>query len=735
VYCSTCLETTAVRSDAFFVCSNPACPAPYSFKTYATEIEARDAYNSLESWLPKFYFQPGLHGSKAPYWCVAGRNDPMHPFLPNSITELIDPERLRLLEIGLSKDIDGPLLIVDPNGRRLEDVRESKLGNTSITIPFLCQKYCEYIRSFGLSKPPCEAFDQEIAQTLLRGNPIPDQIGFRTFDFHGSQIQAIAYICWAGLIDLVFPMQINGKTMAFIFAGQKQLRESRPLGVSLKERILRTADILGADQDRLLAFARESPCVSINHIQDQSLPELFDAVRNGILESLYTIYCRKREEREDFFVREIVHHLQMQKETRFGIRKVDLILSRLREFFRINEAYFLINDIEKLDQYQIVSKASSEVLSSAENSFRIKLNIEKLGITDRISVFQITNKERYRDVVEHIKSALSATGNRFDSVWVGTCPLSGASNAFWLFVDPKPCPPVRNSPELNRLDRNFLSRFCVSARDALNAALATSLVMRSISHELGSEIQSIFSREAEIAQGTVKGEQAKTYARRNLAQLHHYHGLLENIRAMFIRRSRQSYRFRTEDLRSMIADICESFQDAPDMLVKHVELQKPSLAGNTLIEMDESMLKVAFFNLIQNAVKYSFEKHYVEISGREQAARKGYEIQIANFGVGILQEEIDRRLIFLEDYRGILSRDRYRTGTGLGLPITERIIANHRGIINVKSIPAPEMGKKRHLSRLVPDPADFFNSDDELNFGFLNIFSVFLPISQATEGV
>ena len=62
-----------------------------------------------------------------------------------------------------------------------------------------------------------------------------------------------------------------------------------------------------------------------------------------------------------------------------------------------------------------------------------------------------------------------------------------------------------------------------------------------------------------------------------------------------------------------------------------------------------------------------------------------YIIEINNYGVGILPEEIQSRVIFQDGYQGKLTRDEYRTGSGKGLYFVSQVIAQHQGRIEVES--------------------------------------------------
>lgn len=114
------------------------------------------------------------------------------------------------------------------------------------------------------------------------------------------------------------------------------------------------------------------------------------------------------------------------------------------------------------------------------------------------------------------------------------------------------------------------------------------------------------------------------------------------------------------------------------------------------VEVSKNHLQYAINNLIHNAIKYSFRggynqqrkplNRYVEINGQHE--KGGYKLSISNYGVGILYEEFEK--IFEEGYKGQLTENEYRTGSGKGLSFVKRIIEEHNGTIEVKSYPRSE---------------------------------------------
>jgi len=121
-----------------------------------------------------------------------------------------------------------------------------------------------------------------------------------------------------------------------------------------------------------------------------------------------------------------------------------------------------------------------------------------------------------------------------------------------------------------------------------------------------------------------------------------------------------------------------------DMLVlAETKSQKIHASGmpEAMIRGDKSRLYQLFFNLLDNAVKYTPENGEIWMS--LQRGENGWMVEIRDNGVGIPEKDVMH--IFERFYRIKKDRSRKTGGSGLGLSIC-RLIANmHNGSINVES--------------------------------------------------
>ncbi len=99
------------------------------------------------------------------------------------------------------------------------------------------------------------------------------------------------------------------------------------------------------------------------------------------------------------------------------------------------------------------------------------------------------------------------------------------------------------------------------------------------------------------------------------------------------------------------------------------------------IMADEPRLIQIFFNLIDNAIKYSKANGHIRITGLEEASH--ITITVSDDGIGIPKKDLPR--LFERFYRVDKGRSRALGGTGLGLSIVKHIVKAHQGDIRVES--------------------------------------------------
>lgn len=100
------------------------------------------------------------------------------------------------------------------------------------------------------------------------------------------------------------------------------------------------------------------------------------------------------------------------------------------------------------------------------------------------------------------------------------------------------------------------------------------------------------------------------------------------------------------------------------------------------VEADQALLHQAFYNLVENAIKYTPEGGRVNVRTTSKPDSMTFEVQ--DSGIGIPAEDLPR--LFEKFYRGSQREARAQHGSGLGLAIVQSVAEKHGGRVWVQSI-------------------------------------------------
>jgi signal transduction histidine kinase len=133
------------------------------------------------------------------------------------------------------------------------------------------------------------------------------------------------------------------------------------------------------------------------------------------------------------------------------------------------------------------------------------------------------------------------------------------------------------------------------------------------------------------------------------------------------------------DLSRLLEECTAEARERHDLPADAIALEVPSGAR---VRGDPEQLRVAFRNLLDNAVRYTGAEVHVDVRVRTLSARR-LEIEIADQGVGIpLQAQTT---IFGRFQRLSQGAVRSTRGLGLGLFIVRNVVRAHRGSVRAES--------------------------------------------------
>ncbi len=141
------------------------------------------------------------------------------------------------------------------------------------------------------------------------------------------------------------------------------------------------------------------------------------------------------------------------------------------------------------------------------------------------------------------------------------------------------------------------------------------------------------------------------------------------------------------DLAEVLEEIVSAACGLPQYVERPVGLVIPRVPWPLpQVNGDRDLLGLAFYNLLENALKYSRPGDAVEVRAVEDG--RWVIVEVADSGPGIAGEDLPR--IFEELYRGANARG--LEGSGLGLSLVRRVIDRHGGDISVRSRQAGQKG-------------------------------------------
>lgn len=128
-----------------------------------------------------------------------------------------------------------------------------------------------------------------------------------------------------------------------------------------------------------------------------------------------------------------------------------------------------------------------------------------------------------------------------------------------------------------------------------------------------------------------------------------------------------------------IGEAVERVRAAAEQRDVKIEVDEPDPPVAVLAERRQ--LVSALYNLLENAIKFSYDGGAVRVRGTSSETEATLEVE--DHGIGIPSRELER--IFERFYRVDQGRSRQTGGTGLGLSIVRHVAANHQGRVEVDS--------------------------------------------------
>jgi len=203
-----------------------------------------------------------------------------------------------------------------------------------------------------------------------------------------------------------------------------------------------------------------------------------------------------------------------------------------------------------------------------------------------------------------------------------------------------------------------------------------------ISHELKNPIFNIQGYVYSLADGAIEDKKlSEKYLKRTNKNIERIIDILEDLDTISeLEITNLKATFVTFDILELANEVIELFVDTATK--KNISIFFRETYTHPILAFgDKNKIKQVFTNLIDNAIKYSFDNGKIKVSFFDMD--KNHLVEITDEGPGIAEEDLPR--VFERFYRTDKARSRDKGGTGLGLAIVKHIIEAHNQTINVRS--------------------------------------------------
>ncbi len=239
---------------------------------------------------------------------------------------------------------------------------------------------------------------------------------------------------------------------------------------------------------------------------------------------------------------------------------------------------------------------------------------------------------------------------------------------------------VRGNDEIAELGIAFNQM----AQSLENLDKMRSSFMANVSHDLRTPMTTIAGFIDAIRDGVIPPEKQDHYLGIVSAEVHRLSRLVSSLLDVTrIQAGDRKFVMKPFDICEMGRQILISFEQQVE--AKGLQIEFVCDEENMIVLADHDAIYQIFYNICDNAVKFSFDGGIFRVSIQRKTDEKNkIQVSVYNQGEGIAAEDLP--FVFERFYKGDKSRGLDRKGVGLGLYISKTIIAAHGEEIWVNSV-------------------------------------------------
>lgn len=546
------------------------------------------------------------------------------------------------------------------------DGRLDPMGGAPTSPPLSFNPLCGYLRNTCGCNQKCLDCDQDKAQKFI--------------DKDQKEVQP--YDCWLGLREFAIPLRLGNTTCAVLLVGGQLLPDDFDLDACKGK--IRDLKLTTDQEEAALKLLQEISERPSNRQEDNEESVL------GYCRDIQTAF----QNLIDIFLNAKIAQAKTDLLQEFAEEAAG---DSLRDDDWLDGAKARIRDICALFGF-----SKSSLFARDYSQYRLKLprgldsnvsmrvqSILDLGSTDRLlcsSSNELAGKKGLQGLIQALRDDGQPRAYLyFTSRAVGRFRVSTLL-AF-------------RGPALSKPDKTFLESFCRVLTQLLdrtnlyeqfvkvetNKEQRVRAKVQEIAHDLKTPLQALRT-EVERLRKRVGGipELSDMCQGVDLA-LERYCGIEIGVHALV---SEIDTAIETVVLEDALRKVCNSLRDLAS--AKHCLLAPIDSSPNKLFRPTISgiayELERAFRNLVENAIKYSYEGEPIRFAILERATDKAAAVSITNYGVGILPEEIAR--VTEKFFRGSMAKANASvSGSGIGLNTVQQIAELHHGWMEIDSFP------------------------------------------------
>lgn len=615
------------------------------------------------------------------------------PFTPACLSEIIDNERLAVIEAGCAERLGRAMTIIDYNADLQRMVRTDPLNRRQHFEPF-CQLLRDETRVRG-GNEACETCDKEMTQRFLqRREPTP----------------YLQFQCHMGLTDVAHVVVIEERPVAVVFTGQfrpahgaKQIGERvQQLGAGRSTHIQLLDDRVQAE---LLQHSRELQPLpvdfpsrlarEVNHIQHIAEAEYRHLKHQWEHEFLDSLRSFDGFDMIDDLT-QIRHHT---------VR----LLEQICQFCRCRYLVFFAN-IREGDT--VLAPLAQVGLPAALEQQLPHFNWRKAGLP--LDKLQLKQWKPERNNVATLKGIRGDNSAYFQDI---QCILPSSLGHIYrgaLVFGPfaEPVNIGRESEFLSEVSR-IIGSLVLTELEILNLQQQRKQwesTAKLLTHQVRTALTPITTQvgTAKLLLQRQPSEQSNKLISSSLKGAHELclrlgKTVAETVEAHVLLLEPEDMKFEPYPLSVLVSNCTDAFASEAERRQRHLVVDE-SIEQLPQAEIDIARLTIALSNLIDNALKYSFPSTKIVIRAVQQDASDldldNATIEIQDDGDEIVSEQRER--IFERGARGLTGAKLRRIpGTGLGLWEARAVIEAHRGVISVRCEPTNVYFRQMRAYRVI----------------------------------